>query len=303
MLDRLSPLLAGKLAFRLFCVTPSRKVRSDKERRVLAVAGRRMAEAEVGRLEIPGGTIAAYRFEPASLDGEMDGGMGGDANPAEISASPVLVVHGWASRSEHMLAIIDGLRQSGRPVVAIDLPGHGRSSGRTLTVPMGVQAVEAAWARFGPFETMIGHSFGGVVIVNAAQGSVRNIPAMRPEKLVLIAAPASIPKLFAAVGAFFGLSRLAQAAFEGEVERLTGRPIGSFDGVSQLADIGAPTLVVHAREDREVAFENAETYAAAGPHVTLSRADGLGHRRIIGAASVVSEIAAFAGETELALAG
>ena len=56
-----------------------------------------------------------------------------------------------------------------------------------------------------------------------------------------------------------------------------------------------PTLIVHARDDKEVDSEAAETYAAAGPHVRLHWADGFGHRRIIGAAPVVREVSDFVG--------
>jgi len=292
VLGLLSPTLAGKAAFRLFCRTPSRRVRSEKERAVLAAAGRRMESATHTNLAVPGGTIASYRF-PASDDAGLQ-----DAVPG-----PVLVVHGWASRSEHMMAIIDGIRQSGRDVVAIDLPGHGRSSGRKLNLPMGVRAIDAAWRHHGPFEAMVGHSFGGVVALNAAQGSVAGVDARRPARLALIAAPASIPELFAMVAGWLGISGRARQVFEGEVLRLTGRPLARFDGASQLSEVDVPTLIVHARDDKEVPSANAETYVSAGPHVQLSWADGLGHRRIIGARSVVELIGSFLGPERDAVGG
>lgn len=284
ILNGLSPELAGKSAFWLFCRTPSRKPRGEKARILLATAGRRMAEAEHTDLAVPGGTIAAYRFA-ASPD---------DAEPA-TDTRPVLVVHGWASRSEHMMAVIDGLRQSGRDVVAIDLPGHGRSSGRKLNIRLGVTAIDAAWRHFGPFSAMVGHSFGGVVVLNAAQGSIRGIPANRPDRMALVSSPASIPGLFARVAEWLGIAGAARHAFEGEVVRLTGQPLCRFDGVSQLAEVGVPTLIVHAHDDKEVDSDAAETYAAAGDHVRLQWADGFGHRRIIGATPVVAEISAFVG--------
>lgn len=284
VLSGVSPELAGKSAFWLFCRTPPRKPRNDKARALLAAAGRRMAEAERTDLAVPGGTIAAYRFA-ASAD---------EAVPS-ANRGPVLVVHGWASRSEHMMAVIESIRQSGRDVVAIDLPGHGRSSGRKLNIRLGVTAIDAAWRRYGPFSAMVGHSFGGVVVLNAAQGSIDGVPANRPERMALIAAPASVPGLFATVAGWLGISGRARRAFEDEVIRLTGRPLCRFDGVSQLAEVGVPTLIMHARDDKEVDSEAAETYAAAGDHVWLQWADGFGHRRIIGAAPVVAEVSAFVG--------
>jgi pimeloyl-ACP methyl ester carboxylesterase len=285
VLSGVSPELAGKSAFWLFCRTPSRKPRNEKARALLAAAGRRMAAAERTDLSVPGGIIAAFRLAAATH---------GEDRAAD--ARPVLVVHGWASRSEHMMAVIEGIRQTGRDVVAIDLPGHGRSSGRKLNIRLGVTAIDAAWQRYGPFSAMVGHSFGGVVVLNAAQGSIEGIPANRPERMALISSPASVPGLFARVAGWLGISGRARRAFEDEVIRLTGRPLCRFDGVSQLAEVGVPTLIVHARDDKEVDCEAAETYAAAGGHVRLHWADGFGHRRIIGAAPVVAEVGAFVAE-------
>jgi pimeloyl-ACP methyl ester carboxylesterase len=285
LIGRLSPTLAGKAAFRLFCHTPSRRVRSEKERALLDAAGRRMEKAVFSALAVPGGTIASYFFKSEQPTALNDG--------SQRVSGPVLVVHGWTSRSDHMTAIIDGIRQTGRDVVAIDLPGHGRSSGRQLNLRKGVEAIDAAWRHYGPFEAMVGYSFGGVVVLNAAQGSVRGIKARRPERMALIAAPASMPKLFAGVARWLGISGQAREVFENEVLRVTGRPISRFDGTSQLAEVGVPTLIVHARDDKEVPSANAEIFADAGPHVRLHWADGLGHRRIIGAGSVVELIAGF----------
>lgn len=276
--ERFSPGLAGRLAFRLFCRTPSSRPTSEKARRALADAAPVMARAEHVTLATSSGTVACYRFAP--IAGE----------PSET----VFVVHGWGSRTEHMLPIIEALRAAGRAVVAIDLPGHGASSGRKLNMAIAVEAVDAAWRQFGPFATMIGHSFGGAVIVNAAAGSVAHVPARKPDRLLTISAPNSLPDFFNQFADWVGLSGGGRNVLFSEVGRVTGRPLSDFVSARQIAEIGVPTLVIHAHDDKEVPVDNAYRLVGAGPHVQVFWADGYGHRRILAGRDVAQVIVDFA---------
>ncbi len=276
--ERFSPTFSGRLAFRLFCRTPSRKPASAKARERLAAAAASMARAEQVCLRISNGTIASYRFLPVA------------GAPSET----VFVVHGWGSRTEHMLPIIEALRASGRAVVAIDLPGHGASSGRLLNMALAVEAVDAAWRQFGPFSTMIGHSFGGAVIVNAAAGSIAHVPARAPERLVTLSAPNSMPDFFNQFADWIGLSESGRKELFAQVQRVTGTPLSAFVGARQIAAIGVPTLVVHAHDDKEVPVDNAYGLVGAGPHVEVFWADGYGHRRILAGRDVAQMVVDFA---------
>lgn len=272
-----APVWAGRTAFRLFSRTPNRRPSSIKARSVVDDAQPTMALAQRVMLPISTGAVAAHAFQP--LVGEAE--------------ETVLVVHGWGSRSEHMLALVEALRCSGRTVVALDLPGHGASSGRTLHMGMAVEAVDAAWRQFGPFSAMVGHSFGGAVVVNAAYGSVCGVPGHAPARLVTISAPNSLPDIFKLFADWIGLSKASRKALFDEVRRVAGRPLGEFVGARQLAALGTPTLVVHAHDDKEVAVDNAYGLVGAGPHVEVFWADGYGHRRILGARDVSQVIVEF----------
>lgn len=272
-----APVWAGRMAFRLFCRTPSRRPSSIKARSVLEDAQPTMALAQKIMLPISTGAVAAHAFQP--LVGEAD--------------EAVLVVHGWGSRSEHMLALVEALRCSGRTVVALDLPGHGASSGRILHMGIAVEAVDAAWRQFGPFSAMVGHSFGGAVVVNAAYGSVCGVPGHRSARLVTISAPNSLPDIFEWFAGRIGLSKAGRKSLFDEVRRVAGRPLGEFVGARQLSTLGTPTLVVHAHDDKEVAVDNAYGLVGAGPHVEVFWADGYGHRRILGARDVSQVIVDF----------
>ncbi|MEO4040929.1 alpha/beta hydrolase [Hoeflea sp. CAU 1731] len=275
---RISPDTAGALAFRLFSRTPSKKPSTVKARRALDDARSRMVSASRTQLVISTGCVNAHHFRGSNRI---------------HSAETVLVVHGWGSRSEYMITLIERIRDSGRNVVAIDLPGHGQSSGRSLTMANAVEAIDAAWREFGPFSAVVGHSFGGAVALNSARGTVCGVTARTPRKLVLISAPNNIAEVFVQFAEWIGLPEAARGALYDRVQKVTGRPLSCFVGTRLLAAMPIPAMVIHAPDDKEVSWTAAEEFVAAGSHVRLERAEGLGHRRILNAPEIGSLIAEF----------
>lgn len=280
-----SPEKAGELAFWLFTRTRSTKPQSDKERKALARAEARMAESETVSLVIPGSVVATHVFRP------QDPASGGQK---------VLVVHGYRSRSDHMIALADALVAAGHTAVCLDLPGHGASTGRTLHLGKAVEAIDAAWRQHGPFDAFVGHSFGGPSVMAAAAGSILHVPQRRPDRIVTIAAPSNMMDVFRWAGKLMGLGAAAQNAFERQVLRFSGRPLSEFRVDRMMHDVCIRTLVIHAEDDKEVAFSNAEAIARTGPHVTLMKANGFGHRRIVAAEPVTRAVVAFLGEEDRA---
>lgn len=276
--SRVSTERAGQLAFRIFARSPSGKPASAKEAAVLENAAPRMAEARRWHLVIPRGVVAAFEFLPAKDVAER---------------GTVLVVHGYRSRTEHMLAIVDRLTSDGFRVVAIDLPGHGASRSRDAHLANSVEAIDAAWRQFGPFEAFVGHSFGAAAILSAAAGALPAYPARNPNRLVTVASPTKMQFIFDFFSSMMRLTPDVRDVFERQVVHLTGRPVSFFDAATSLAGLDTPTLVLHARDDKEVGFANAERLAAAGSHVTLATVDGFGHRRILAAPPLLEEISAF----------
>lgn len=277
-----SPETAGKIAFRIFCRTPSRKPKNGKERAALVAAAPIVARSRSVTLSFAGGWFVARHFE------RLAGGKG----------PRVLLVHGWGSRSDYLVTMIDRLLAAGSEVVALDWPGHGASPGRSLTMMQAVRAVDAAWRHFDGFDVGIGHSFGGASLACAAGAVVCDVPARVPEKLVLIGAPSEMNWLVKGFGKMLALSSAAQAAFEGMIERLSGRPIGTFDAARILGGLRVPVLVIHAEDDKEVPADHARRYGAAGPNIGLHWANGLGHRRIVSAQPVLEKVTSFLGEKE-----
>ncbi len=279
--EHVAPRLTGRAAFELFCRTPNAKILSDGERRAVDRAAGFMAEARHHRLKTKNGCVMVHEFRP---------------EPGRRAAGTVLVIHGWRSRTEYMRTLIEAYRDAGYKVVSLDLPGHGQSQGRRLTLVSAVEAARLTGEWFGPFVAVVGHSFGGAVAANAVVGSVKDIPPLAAGRLVLIAAPSSLPAIFNDFSRMLSVGPRSQAAMADRVERIAGRPLHEFTGDRQLASTPVPTLVIHAPDDREVSADHARLYAGAGDHVRLYWADGLGHRRILADRGVVERAVGFVAE-------
>ena len=277
-LQAVSPELAGKAAFRLFCRTPSARPKGEKAKAAHVAGSARLAGAERFTLTLAGGRRAhAYRLNGGALG----------------RRKRYLVTHGWGSSAVYMADLIAMLAATGAEVVALDFPGHGRSGGRFLHMGLAVETIAAAQARFGAFDAMIGHSFGGAALMVSAVGLLPGVAPVTARRLVLIGAPSEMAWLFADFGGMIGLRPAAQAALENEVPRVAGRRLEDFDVGGAADGIGRPVLVIHAEDDKEVSPVHARRYGAAGESVLLFWANGFGHRRIIGAEPVLGVIAAF----------
>ncbi len=271
-----APGMVGRAAFTAFC-TPPGSARAPVTGDRAKALEERLRQARIEHLSTSRGSVASYLFEPENASGRT-----------------VVLVHGWTGRAQFMLGFVKPLLAQGLTVVALDLPGHGASSGRQLNVPLGVEALKAAARRFGRFHGAIAHSFGGPVTLCAASGAIPAYPAIAIGRLVMIASPHSLADVTRDFGGMVGLGRRGQLAMERRVLEVAGRRVEEFEGPDLLRAYGKPTLLIHSRDDAEVSFASAEAMAAPGrPDVDLLALDGLGHRRILYAPSVIRAATAF----------
>ncbi|WP_170976488.1 alpha/beta fold hydrolase [Rhizobium sp. FKL33] len=276
-----SPRLGGDLAFWLFCRTSKPDPATEKERALFASAQPRMAESRLEMLDTSRARVAAHVFPPI-----------GPANGRRV-----LVAHGWGSRIDYLQALITGLREAGFEAVGLDLPGHGRSSGRVLNVLMAMEAINAAWDRFGEFHAMVGHSFGGYCSAMVAAGPEDLIRRRSPQRLVTVGSPVAAKDVFAGFSDALGFSARVRRGLDAAAGRLTGRPIEVFSAEAMLAaHPELPVLVLHAEDDKEVPAAAARKYATAGPHVRLEWLNGWGHRRIVSSPEAIEHIKSFVAE-------
>lgn len=101
-------------------------------------------------------------------------------------ATPVVLIHGFGGDSDNWLFNIDELAKS-RPVYAVDLPGHGKSSKTLTSGDLGelAQAVADLIDEIGAAKVhLVGHSLGGAVAFQLLRD--------RPERVGSVAGVAPI---------------------------------------------------------------------------------------------------------------
>ena len=286
-LSALSIPLAGRLAYRIFCTTESRIPKGKKQRSAHAEGEAILGAGRPVRLSISTGSVMTTVF--------------GDGLPTH--APRVLVVHGWGSGAAYLAPMAAALHQAGNRVAIIDLPGHGRSSGRTLDMRRAVEAIAAAAREHGPLDAIVAHSFGGAASIIATSGLLPCFPRVKAGRLVVIGAPSRLDFIFSGFARMIGLSRQGLEAVEQQAERGTGLHPASFDGASLVSSLGIETLVLHAEDDKEVPADNASRYENRSARIKVKWMNGLGHRRIVRDAGVFTEIITFIkGEAERAAA-
>lgn len=237
-----------------------------------------LARAERRMIAFDGGRVASYFWRARS--GEVRG--------------RVALVHGWTGRALVLTAFVEPLLERGLDVVALDLPGHGDSDGRRLTLPLGARALQAVAQAHGGITGAIAHSFGGPVAVLAAEGGPPLDTAMPLERLVLMASPNSMATVARRFSDRIGLGNGARGALEREILRVAERPASALVVGDFLARIGKPALVIHDRGDHDVPFIRAEEIVKAARGVAhLLATSGVGHRRIVVAPQAIKAAAAF----------
>ncbi|HFB99244.1 MAG TPA: alpha/beta hydrolase, partial [Phaeodactylibacter sp.] len=157
-LGRAFPKPFAKLAFRFF-TTPRRRAKHKKSDPILETA--QVSEMLVGR-----NMIKMYEW-----------GTG---------KKTILLVHGWESRGTALRSFVMSLVAAGYRVATFDAPAHGDSGGKRVHLVTYSEAFKALYYKYENVESIITHSFGGVVAVYAM---VKLDSEMTAQKMVMIASP------------------------------------------------------------------------------------------------------------------
>ncbi len=175
VLGVVSQKLAGKLALQLFMTPPNFGI-PRRERKL-------REEATISHLNIRNRRISIRSW--------------GDKN-----APTVLLSHGWGGRCTQLHAFIQPLNDSGYRVVGFDVPGHGDSEGKRTNMLDVASIISEVEKDQGPFEAIIGHSFGtGTALLAIDKFHVN------PRKVILISYFSEIAFIIDLFGEMFDLRK------------------------------------------------------------------------------------------------
>jgi len=200
----------------------------------------------------------------------------------------VLLVHGWAGRGLQLGAFVEPLVEQGFRVVAFDGPGHGRSVGRSSSLPELTAAIAAMARQFAPVESVIAHSLGATATLWAlARGELAT------ERVVLLAPPARLQVILRRFSEMTGFSPDVVARMQRRIEARFGFRWSTAEPVRVAPGLGIPALVIHDRDDREIPVTEGRDLAEAWPGARFVATEGLGHLRLLRAPQVIASAVGF----------
>jgi pimeloyl-ACP methyl ester carboxylesterase len=187
----------------------------------------------------------------------------------------VLLAHGWEGSARDMVPIANALVRRGRSVTVFDMPAHGRSEGRTTTLPEMAQAVGAVARATGTPDAVVGHSLGAAAVVLALRDGVDASTAA-------LLAPVAEPWLFLRrLADLLAFSEARYAGLVAQIQERAGIAIHAVDGATAARSLTARALILHDPADRQVPFSHGEALANAWSGATLQPVQGMGHRRLL----------------------
>ena len=228
------------------------------------------------------------RRRTVRIDGVQRRGV--DVQTYEWGSGPrtVVLAHGWNGRASQFAALARGLVAAGYRVVAFDAPAHGSSAGRRTYLVDWLDTFSALQERYGAFDAMVGHSFGGLATLVGVAGGTD------AARVVTIAAPADADLLLTQ---FQGMLRYSDAVSARMRERFASRYFpGQADPFAWLSSVrrplpgGVPLLVIHDDGDRMVPYTEAGRIMSANPHARLLTTTALGHSRLLAADAVLDAV-------------
>jgi pimeloyl-ACP methyl ester carboxylesterase len=203
------------------------------------------------------------------------------------SEKKVLLVHGWSGRGTQLFKIADELLKAGYSTVSFDAPAHGKSPGKDTIMVDFIATILEIEKQFGPFEAAIGHSLGGMSVLNAIKKGLKVYHA------VVIGSGDIVEDIIDDFVAKLGLKPTVSTLLRLHFEKKYGEKMNSYSAFLAAKETAIPVLVIHDNNDPEVPVK-------AGIHIhehlkngELLLTDGLGHRKILGNAKVIEKTVQF----------
>lgn len=203
------------------------------------------------------------------------------------SERKILLVHGWSGRGTQLFKIADELLQNGYSTISFDAPAHGKSEGKTTIMSEFIASILQIEKEFGPFEFAIGHSLGGMSVLNAIKDG------LQVNKAVIIGSGNIVQDILDEFILKLKLKQEFSDRLRLFFEDKYKVKMDDFSAYKAAQKIEIPVLVIHDNDDPEVPVK-------AGIHIHknlqngfLFLTDGLGHRKILGNQTVIKKTLEF----------
>ncbi len=204
-----------------------------------------------------------------------------------ISEKKILLVHGWSGRGTQLVKIADELLKLGYSTVSFDAPAHGKSKGNSTLMPEFIASILEIQKHIGNFEFAIGHSLGGMSILNAIN------KGFSIKKAVIIGSGDIIQDIIDDFVSKLKLNPTIGLKLKNHFETKFEEKMESYAASNASKTVLIPILIFHDELDTDVNVK-----AAYNIHKNIKKSEliitkGLGHRKILGNDSVINKIIEF----------
>jgi len=196
----------------------------------------------------------------------------------------ILLVHGWSGRGTQLVKIADELVKLGYQTISFDAPAHGKSKGNSSIMIEFIASILELEKQLGPFEFAIGHSLGGMSILNALKQNL-NI-----KKAVIIGSGDIIQDIIDEFIKKIQLKSNIATNLRDHFENKFGEKMDSYSASRVATAIDTPVLIIHDTEDDDVNVKAAYHIHENLKNSELMITSGLGHRKILGNNDVIKRI-------------
>lgn len=195
----------------------------------------------------------------------------------------ILLVHGWSGRGTQLVKFADILVAKGYSTVSFDAPAHGKSPGNTTIMTDFIASIVEVNNKFGPFDAAVGHSLGGMSLLNAVKSG------LKINRLVIIGSGDKVKDILIDFVSKLKLKQEFSNHLQQHFEKKYNTEMESYSGYLAAKTITIPVLVIHDENDYEVPVTASKNIFANLKNADLLLTSNLGHRKILGNKEVIEK--------------
>ena len=199
----------------------------------------------------------------------------------------ILLIHGWSGRGTQLYKIANELVKLGYETISFDAPAHGKSSGNNTIMTEFISSIIELEKEFGPFEFAIGHSLGGMALLNAIKTN------LKVKKAIIIGSGDIIQDIIDDFISKLKLNPQNGIKLKEYFEEKFKIEMDYYSASRAAKEITIPVLVIHDENDDEVNIKAAHNIHQHLKNSELMITNKLGHRKILGNTEVINRIIEF----------
>ena len=203
------------------------------------------------------------------------------------SDKKILLVHGWSGRGTQLVKIADELLKNGFMTISFDAPAHGKSKGNSSIMIEFIASILEIEKQYGPFEFAIGHSLGGMSVLNAIKQN------LKIKKAVIIGSGDIIQDIIDDFISKLRLNPEYGIKLRNHFEAKFGGKMDDYSAYKAAEKTEIPVLIIHDKDDHDVSVKAAYNIQKHLKNSEIMITESLGHRKILGNDDVIKKIIEF----------